>query len=145
VALDHGVGKLLLHTPAFCLRGRLTLRACISRERKETLMARASKKTQASVDRLLDDLHTVIADAENLLKATASQAGEKVQEARARAEESITAARARLGEARDGILRKGRELYETSDEYVHENPWRVAGIAAGAGLLIGLLCSFKRR
>jgi ElaB/YqjD/DUF883 family membrane-anchored ribosome-binding protein len=108
-------------------------------------MARASKKTQASVDRLLDDLHTVVVDAENLLKATANQAGEKVQEARARAEESIKAARARLGEARDGIFKKGRELYETSDEYVHENPWQVAGIAAGAGLLVGLLCSFKRR
>jgi ElaB/YqjD/DUF883 family membrane-anchored ribosome-binding protein len=108
-------------------------------------MARASKRTQASVDRLLDDLHTVIADAEGLLKATAHQAGEKVQEARARAEESIQAARARLGEARDGILKKGRELYETGDEYVHENPWQIAGIAAGAGLLIGLFCGMKRR
>ncbi len=32
-------------------------------------MARASKKTQVSVDKLVDDLHTVIADAEGLLKA----------------------------------------------------------------------------
>ncbi len=68
-----------------------------------------------------------------------------MQEARTKAEESIQAVRARLGEARDGVFRKSRELFETGDEYVHENPWRVVGIAAGAGLLVGLLCGMKRR
>jgi ElaB/YqjD/DUF883 family membrane-anchored ribosome-binding protein len=108
-------------------------------------MARASRKSNVTIDKLLEDLQDVVADAEGLLKATANQAGEKVQEARARAEESIHAARERLGEVKQSAFRKGRELYETSDEYVHENPWRVAGIAAGAGLLIGLLYSYSRR
>ena len=43
-----------------------------------------------STDKLIEDLHAVVRDAEDLLKATASQAGEKVQQARARAEESVT-------------------------------------------------------
>ncbi|MEO6368991.1 MAG: DUF883 family protein, partial [Steroidobacteraceae bacterium] len=57
-------------------------------------MARANTN-QVTVDKLLQDLQTVVADAEALLKATASQAGEKVQEARAKAAESLTAARER--------------------------------------------------
>lgn len=104
----------------------------------------ARKKT-VTVDNLIEDLQDVIADAEALLKATAHQAGEKVQEARARAEESINTARERLGEAKRSAFKKGRELFESGDEYVHENPWQVAGIAAGAGLLVGLLCSMSRR
>ncbi|RYF36345.1 MAG: DUF883 family protein, partial [Comamonadaceae bacterium] len=28
-----------------------------------------------------------------------------------------------------------------ADVYVHENPWRAIGLAAGAGLVIGLLIS----
>ncbi len=105
----------------------------------------ASKKSHLSVDTLLEDLQAVIADAEALLKATAHQAGEKVQEAREQAEESILAARKRLGQFRKTAFKEGVELVEDGDAYVHENPWRVIGIAAGAGLVIGLLCSLNRR
>ena len=43
---------------------------------------------------LMDDLRIVVEDAEALLKATAGQAGERVDQARTRAEESLRAARA---------------------------------------------------
>ena len=42
-----------------------------------------------AVDQLVDDLTAVIRDAENLLRATAAQTGDKVEEIRARAEESV--------------------------------------------------------
>jgi ElaB/YqjD/DUF883 family membrane-anchored ribosome-binding protein len=105
----------------------------------------ARKKSHLSVDSLLEDLQAVIADAESLLRATAHQAGEKVHEARAQAEESILAARKRLGQLKKTALKRGGELVEETDDYVHENPWRVIGMAAGAGLLVGLLCSLNRR
>ncbi len=108
-------------------------------------MARATKREQVTVDKLLEDLQTVVADAEALLKATAHQAGEKVQEARAKAEESLSAARERLSEVKDGATQKARELVEEGDEYVRNNPWQAVGIAAGVGLLVGLLVSMGRR
>lgn len=101
-------------------------------------MARANKN-QVTVDKLLQDLQTVVADAEALLKATASQAGEKVQEARAKATESLSAARERLAEMKDSALDQARELVDTGEEYVQENPWKAVGFAAAAGVLIGLL------
>lgn len=100
-----------------------------------------SRKAEVTTDKLLKDLQTVIEDAEALLKATANQAGEKVQEARARAQESLDAARERLDSMKDEALRHAREFVNDGEEYVRENPWTAIGIAAGAGLLIGLLLS----
>lgn len=100
-----------------------------------------SRKAEVTTDKLVKDLQTVIEDAEALLKATANQAGEKVQEARARAQESLGAARERLESMKDDAMRQARELVDDGEEYVRENPWKAIGIAAGAGLLIGLLVS----
>jgi ElaB/YqjD/DUF883 family membrane-anchored ribosome-binding protein len=36
-------------------------------------------------------------------------------------------------------MEKTRYAAETTDQYVHENPWQVVGIAAGLGFIIGLL------
>jgi len=87
---------------------------------------------EAPADRLMDELRNVIADAEELLRATADQAGPKVQEVRARAEES-------LRNAREHLQGAGREL----DTRVRENPWAAVGIAAGIGLIAGILLSRK--
>ena len=46
----------------------------------------------------MEDLRAVVADAEELLKATADQAGERIAAARGKAEESLKAAKARLNE-----------------------------------------------
>ena len=100
---------------------------------------------EAPADRFMDELRNVIANAEELLRVTADQAGPKVQEVRARAEESLSAARERLGQIRDDAVDRARELASSGDEYVRRNPWQAVGIAAGAGLLVGLLISLSRR
>lgn len=100
-------------------------------------------KQQVSTDKLMKDLRLVMMDAEELLKATAGQAGEKVASARARAEDSIRAAREALAEAGEAAVERGREAAESADEYVHEHPWTAIGIAAGVGLVIGLMLSRK--
>jgi ElaB/YqjD/DUF883 family membrane-anchored ribosome-binding protein len=92
-----------------------------------------------SKDKLIQDFRIVVADAEELLRATASQAGEKVTAARERIQDSLHAAKAKLAEAEDVIVQQGRLAVRVTDEYVQENPWRAVGIAAGVGLIIGLL------
>jgi len=92
-----------------------------------------------SADKLIEDLHVVVRDAEDLLKATASQAGEKVQQARARAEESVRKAKARLAGLEEEALAKARAIANDADKYVHDKPWHAVGIAAGVGLVLGLL------
>jgi ElaB/YqjD/DUF883 family membrane-anchored ribosome-binding protein len=94
---------------------------------------------EVTTDQLLTDLKTVMNDAEALLRATSTQTGEKIQEVRARAEESLRQAKARLSSIEEEALRRAREVADATDEYVRENPWQSVGIAAGVGLLVGLL------
>jgi ElaB/YqjD/DUF883 family membrane-anchored ribosome-binding protein len=94
---------------------------------------------EVTTDQLLADLKTVMTDAEALLRATSAQTGEKIQEVRARAEESLRQAKARLGSIEEEALRRAREVADATDDYVRENPWQSVGIAAGVGLLVGLL------
>jgi ElaB/YqjD/DUF883 family membrane-anchored ribosome-binding protein len=94
---------------------------------------------EVTTDQLLADLKTVMNDAEALLRATSSQTGEKIQEVRARAEQSLRQAKERLSSIEDEALRRAREVADATDEYVRENPWQSVGIAAGVGLLVGLL------
>lgn len=104
----------------------------------------ASAKNEVSKEKLMHDLRVVVADAEDLLRATASQTGEKVASARERIQESLAAAKTRLIEAEQAVVAKTKQAAKATDEYVHENPWKSVGIAAGIGLVIGMLISRSR-
>ena len=80
----------------------------------------------ATTEQLMAELRAVVREAEELLRGNASP--ERIEELRARAEASLAAARAGLGEM---------------DAHVRNNPWAAVGIAAGIGLLLGLLLSRK--
>jgi ElaB/YqjD/DUF883 family membrane-anchored ribosome-binding protein len=90
-------------------------------------------------DKLIEDLKVVAQDVEELLRATASQTGEKLAEARTRAEESLRSARMRLTETSDEIAERTRAAANAADDYVRDNPWHAVGIAAGIGFAVGLL------
>ena len=101
-------------------------------------------KDEVTKERLMQDLRIVVSDAEELLRATASQAGEKVSAARERIQENLAVAKERLAEAQHQVVEKTRAAAKATDEYVHENPWKAVGIAAGVGLVIGMLISRGR-
>jgi ElaB/YqjD/DUF883 family membrane-anchored ribosome-binding protein len=94
-----------------------------------------------SKDKLVQDLKAVVSDAEELLRATANQAGEKISAARERIQDSMHRAKVKLADAEGVMLDKTKEAARATDEYVHENPWKAVGIAAGVGFLVGLLIS----
>lgn len=94
---------------------------------------------EVTKEQLIDDFKVVVADAEALLKATANQGGDKVAEVRARAEESLRHMKARMEQMQAAFIARTKAAAKATDAYVHENPWKAVGIAAGAGLLIGFL------
>ena len=104
----------------------------------------ANVTNEVSKEKLMQDLRVVVSDAEELLRATAGQAGEKVAVARERIQENLAAAKVRLVAAEDAVVAKTKEAAKATDEYVHENPWKAVGIAAGVGLIIGMLVSRGR-
>lgn|SRR5574341_182105 len=96
-----------------------------------------------SKDKLVGDLRTLVGDAEELLKATASQAGDKIAVARQKIEQSLVEGKKALADAEKNLVQKSRECAEIADDYVRENPWSAVGIAAGVGLVLGLLIRGK--
>lgn len=92
-----------------------------------------------TVGRLIEDLRTVVRDAEALLKATEGQAGENFADIRARAEESLNQARERLQEAGAGMGTSAREAAQSTGRYVREHPWTAVAVAAGIGFILGQL------
>ena len=100
-----------------------------------------STANDVTKDKLVADLKMVISDAEDLLLATAAQAGEKASAARARITESLKVAKEKLAIAEDIALDKAKAAARATDDYVHENPWAAVGVGAAVGLVIGMLIS----
>ena len=90
-------------------------------------------------DKLAQDFKVVVADVEELLRATASQAGERVSAVREKVQDSLHRAKVKLAEAEDIMVDKGKQAARVTDEYVHDHPWRAVCVAAAIGLVIGLL------
>ena len=91
---------------------------------------------------LRKDLQAVARDAEALLRATADVAGDKVQEARSRTEQTLRdAVNSLYGNKLQG---RAKRFARATDTYVRENSWSIIGIAAGAALVIGLLATRRR-
>ena len=103
------------------------------------MTAKANTTIPASKDKLMEDLHLVMADAEELLRATAAQAGEGATAARARIQKNLQVVKERLGDAEMAVINRTREAAKVTDEYVHENPWKSIGISACVGAIVGML------
>ncbi|MGE5467879.1 MAG: DUF883 family protein [Ignavibacteria bacterium] len=90
-------------------------------------------------DKLVADLKVVVADTEELLRATAGQAGDKIAVIRDRLQDHLSNAKASLADAQAAMVDRAKQVGRYTDDYVHDNPWRSVGIAAGVGLVVGLL------
>ena len=98
-----------------------------------------SEVTAAQADRLMSDLKVLIADAEALLKSGSSDVGEAVAGARSRIEARLDDAKANLLQLQQEAAQRAKAAGRAADDYVHEHPWQAVGVAAGIGLVVGLL------
>src|SRR5674476_1380988 len=80
----------------------------------------------ASKEKLMGDLRLVVPDAEEVLRATANQAGEGAAVARARIQENLQVVKGRLASAEDVLIERTRDAAKDADRYVHDNPWQAA-------------------
>jgi ElaB/YqjD/DUF883 family membrane-anchored ribosome-binding protein len=94
---------------------------------------------QTATKKLIAELRAVMAEAEALVTATAGDFGERATEARAKAAESVDRAQAGLDELESQLAERAKALIDDTADYVREKPWQSLGIAAGIGLVIGVL------
>ena len=107
----------------------------------EMVRATEAKEEKVTRGRLVKDLKAVVADLEELVKATANQTGERIAAARTKAEESLKTAKARLARQEGAVMTKAKEAAKAAEDYVRANPWKTVGIAAGVGFVLCLLAT----
>lgn len=95
--------------------------------------------SEAKTEKLIKDFKTLARDAEQLLKATAEDAGEHAREARTRLASALEAAR----ESIEGLEEKVVAGAKVADKTIREHPYESIGVAFGVGLLIGVLVTRK--
>lgn len=98
-----------------------------------------TEMTDVNKDKLIADFKVVVADAEELLRATANQAGDKAADLRAKIQNRLADAKLRIADAEAAVVDRAKQVGRAADTYVHDNPWRSVGVAAGFGFIVGLL------
>lgn len=88
---------------------------------------------------LVSEFHTLMADTERLLNHTKEVAEDQSQELRESIEKNLDRAREILQERHQQWSEQSSELKERAEAYIQEKPWQSIGIAAGVGLLMGLI------
>jgi ElaB/YqjD/DUF883 family membrane-anchored ribosome-binding protein len=102
-------------------------------------MSEIADMSNNSKQKLVSDMKVVVSDAEEILRATAGVAGEKMVDLRERIGERLRDAKMRIADAEEALVDRTKAAARATDDYVNDNPWRAVGIAAGVGLLLGII------
>jgi ElaB/YqjD/DUF883 family membrane-anchored ribosome-binding protein len=89
----------------------------------------------ASPDKLVRDIRVVVQDAEELIKATSGDIGEKTREARAKLAGALVVAKETLNQAEEAAASTMRQ----ADSLIRQYPYPCLGIAFATGLFLGAL------
>jgi ElaB/YqjD/DUF883 family membrane-anchored ribosome-binding protein len=94
-------------------------------------------------ERVLRDLKTLARDAEDLLKASAGDLGEKAKVARVRLAGALERAKETGAELQDLTIASAKAAAKRADTVIRHYPYESIGVAFGIGLLVGVLASRK--
>jgi ElaB/YqjD/DUF883 family membrane-anchored ribosome-binding protein len=94
-----------------------------------------------SIKTVRNDMKSLIEDARELFREASQNTGDKADELRARGLNLLDSAMEKAHEVQAIALEKGKAAAINTDEYVHQKPWQAVGIAAGIGLVVGMLMS----
>lgn len=94
-------------------------------------------------DQLMNDLKSVIQDAEAWLRNGGQLTGEELKAAKAKFEQTLANAKNDLVRLEETVVEKTKEAAKATDDYVKENPWKSVGLGAAVGVVIGMLIARK--
>lgn len=85
-------------------------------------------------NRLADDLRRIVGDAEQLLDEIADATTGELSTTRERFASKLNEARIRVDEARVALGRQAVRAAGATSQYLRDNPWKMLGLVALAGL-----------
>jgi ElaB/YqjD/DUF883 family membrane-anchored ribosome-binding protein len=99
----------------------------------------AAARVVKAKDQLAADFSTLVADAEDLLKSTASYSSETASAARNRFQDTLNQFKTNVSGVQDAVRTKIDRTATMTQEYVHDNPWKLMGTAVLVGIVVGML------
>lgn len=83
------------------------------------------------------DFQNFVSDIEDLIKETSTSTGEELSRAKDKLSKRLAEAKESVKDVGADIAQRGRNAATVTNEYVHEQPWKVIGASAAIGLLVG--------
>jgi ElaB/YqjD/DUF883 family membrane-anchored ribosome-binding protein len=96
-----------------------------------------------NADRLVRDLRAVGADIDEMVKATEGNAAEAIVAARERIVCSLRAVKDNLEDSGRHVMGQTKYAAKSTNRYMHDNVWKIMGIAGAVGILAGTLLSHR--
>ena len=106
----------------------------------------AQAQSQAGSDareKLMNDMKTIIGNAESWLKTSAAQTGTDMRAMKEQFEATLKTAKTDLLHMEANMLARTKLAALATDTLVKDNPWKAVGLGAAVGVLFGLLITRK--
>jgi ElaB/YqjD/DUF883 family membrane-anchored ribosome-binding protein len=98
---------------------------------------------ESNIKTVRTDIKSLIKDAQDLFREATSSTGERADELRARGLTLLDTAMEKAQGVQAAAIETGKEVAQTTDEFVQQNPWKSVAISAGVGMLFGMLLARK--
>lgn len=85
-----------------------------------------------------DQMNAFLSDVDDLLRRVADVGDGDVAKIRGKVANALGDIRRNSGEAADSLRERAREAADSADHYVHDRPWTAIGLAAAAGVILGV-------
>jgi ElaB/YqjD/DUF883 family membrane-anchored ribosome-binding protein len=100
-------------------------------------MTTSRGSVDGSKQALVMDLKNAVGDADRLLTNVVTASADELTLARRKLESRLTHAKTVLVDASMAVSDRARYAADATDAYVRDNPWKMLGVAAAAGIVIG--------
>ena len=88
-------------------------------------------------DKILDDLHRVLGDLEQVVKGAMATAGGPAGDVADRIRSALDQAQGRIDEAEQVLGKNLRQGLKRADEHVKDSVWMSLGVAAAVAFVVG--------
>ena len=96
-------------------------------------------ETREAREKLMNDMKSVIGNAESWLKTSAAQSVPDLHAMQDQFKETLRTAKTDLLHMEASMLAKTRLAALATDTFVKDNPWKSVGLSAAVGVIFGLL------
>jgi ElaB/YqjD/DUF883 family membrane-anchored ribosome-binding protein len=103
-----------------------------------------SEVSEVTTEKLIADFKVLVDDAEQLIGATASQAGERVAALRQRLLRRVEEAKDAMAQCEKELRERGERAKSRVITCLQDENWSRLAIAAGLGVLVGLALRCRR-